>query len=182
MSKKKGRRRPQKTEQQKQAEQERLDKNRKQQSLQSMYFNRFLVVRYMLAIFVFANFAWCYLSWGELGGYIGLAMLILAALPMFEMGRMHAKTNGSFKWTWLYFNLQWLLNLILCVLVWVAPMKYSFSFLTDIILARGIGFGISLIGLIMATIVNIRLRKIDMRTDKQLERIRFFENKYRIRA
>lgn len=155
-------------------------KQKQKASIKSMYFNRLLMVRYFLAIFVFSNFAWTYLNWGSFIGTVGLFLLVLALFPAFEMAKAYGKHDPALKGTWVYFILQFLLCLVMCVMIWTAPVSFLFTFMTETTLSRVLGFGISLIGLVLSFLVLRRLYRVQAGADKQLQRILFFENKYNL--
>ena len=101
--------------------QSQLDRNKKISSLKTMYFNRFLMVRYILAVMVFASFFLAFLSWQPFTGYAAAALLVFAALPMWELGNMYGKAEPSVKWTRRYYMVQLVFNCGLCLVCWMAP-------------------------------------------------------------
>ncbi|MCF0259231.1 MAG: hypothetical protein HUJ54_05170 [Erysipelotrichaceae bacterium] len=155
-------------------------RERQKASMKSMYFNRFLMVRYMLALFFFSNFFWTLFSWGNPIGYFGAFMTAFGLLPMYETFKMYGQTKPVYKFTKLYFWVQWVTTMIMMVLCFTS-CKFIFPFLNmDNSASRPTAFVISAIGFVCATLVVRRLNQIDKGTDKQYKRIQYFETKYRL--
>ena len=155
-------------------------RERQKMSIKSMYFNRFLLVRYTLAIFFFANFFWALLSWGSPVGYFAAVLVLLALAPIFEMFKMYGKTKPEYRFTKFYFWLQWVITSVMLVLSFTS-FSFIYPFLnSEMMASRAIGFGISAFGCLMATLVVRRIGQIDHGTDKQFQRIQYFETKYRL--
>ena len=155
-------------------------RDRQKASMRSMYFNRFLMVRYMLALFFFANFFWALFSWGNPIGYFAAFLVAFSLLPMYESFKMSGKTKQEYKFTKLYFWVQFVTTLIMMVLCFTS-CQFIFPFLNmDNAASRPTAFAISAIGFVCATLVVRRIDQIDKGTDKQLKRIQYFETKYRL--
>lgn len=160
--------------------QSQLDRNKKISSLKTMYFNRFLMVRYILAVMVFASFFLAFLSWQTFTGYAAAALLVFAALPMWELGNMYGKAEPSVKWTRRYYMVQLVFNCGLCLVCWMAPMSSVLPFFADVSAARILATVLLAAGGVLCVLCLRRLDKIEAGRDKQLARIRFFEEKYRL--
>ncbi|WP_297568797.1 hypothetical protein [uncultured Faecalibaculum sp.] len=157
-----------------------LDTNKKISSLKTMYFNRFLMVRYILAVMVFANFFLAYLCWPAFTSIAAGIMLVLSIGPMWEMGKMYGHTEPAVRWTRRYYVLQLVINCGFCFLVWAAPMASVFPFFADVLAAKIIASVILAFGAVLCILCLRRLDRIQAGRDKQLARIRFFEEKYRL--
>lgn len=157
-----------------------MTKERQKASLKSMYYNRFLMVRYCLAVFFFADFFWGVLSWGTLAGCLGIGLVVLGIMPVWEMGKMYGVTEPARNWTRMYFRLQLVISLAVCVLVWTSPMQSIYPFFNETALTKTIGFLLPLCGVLMSWLCVRRISKIDQGCDRQLQRIQFFETKYNL--
>lgn len=157
-----------------------LDRNKKISSLKTMYFNRFLMVRYILAVMVFANFFLAYLCWGTFTGIAALVLMILGILPMWEMGKMYGHTDPSVRWTRRYYLIQLVFNCGLTLVIWMAPMESVLPFFADVLAAKIIATLVLMFGGVLCVLCLRRLDRISAGKDKQLARIRFFEDKYRL--
>lgn len=157
-----------------------LLRNRRIASMKTLYFNRFILARYSLAIFFFSNFLLAYLCFPEIAGIGAVGMLIMAILPIWEMGKMYGEVAPKYKMTKYFFVLQWFFNLILIFMTALQPVSQTFPFLTDISTSRIVMLVVLVIGLALVTFVLYRFYQIDRNVDKAYRRIEFFEKKYRM--
>lgn len=153
---------------------------RRIRSLTTLYYNRFMLVRYTCAACFFGNFFLVYLTWGTWIGFVALALMILALPAFWQLGTMFGKSKVKYQWIKLYTPVQWVFNAALFVLIWTVPMTHVFPFFSETPIGRATAAAFVGIGLIMLTLSNLRLHKIDSNIDKTFRQIKFYEEKYNL--
>lgn len=159
-------------------EKNRLEEKRKQMSLKTMYFNRFLLVRYITAVFFFLNLYWFFslvLS-GTIWSVVPGITLLIIIKAIYEQFTLSASDVDDAKCTGFLFKLISIINLlVLIIVIPTALFNQLFPFLTNSITSRRFIIGITLIGLAFCVVILKRLYKIKNRTDKQLQRVKQYE-------
>ncbi|WP_285944510.1 hypothetical protein, partial [Faecalibaculum rodentium] len=79
-----------------------------------------------------------------------------------------------------YYMVQLVFNCGLCLVCWMAPMSSVLPFFADVVAARILATVLLAAGGVLCVLCLRRLDKIEAGRDKQLARIRFFEEKYRL--
>lgn len=154
--------------------------NRKKTSLKNMYFNRFLLIRYLLAIFVFSNFYWSIFSSGTFISIIPIMLLLLSCLAAYEMFKVLGQKDPIIHWTHLFFKLQMIVCGVGMIVLITFPVSEIIPFLTNTSLAQLIGFILFGSGFFMCLLVRKRLHQIELKSDKQYQRIQYYEKTLKI--
>ena len=143
-----------------------------------MYFNRFLLVRYITAVFFFLNLYWFFslvLS-GTIWSVVPGITLLIIIKAIYEQFTLSASDVDDAKCTGFLFKLISIINLlVLIIVIPTALFNQLFPFLTNSITSRRFIIGITLIGLAFCVVILKRLYKIKNRTDKQLQRVKQYE-------
>lgn len=159
-------------------EKNRLEEKRKLMTLNSMYFNRFLLVRYITAIMFFSNLYWLFslILSHVVWWIIPCTNLLIMIKAVYEQFSMNGTVVDESPRTEFLFKFIAIINLLVIIIVIPTPLfNQLFPFLKNNIESRGFIGIIILIGLTLCAISIKRLQKIKYRADKQLQRIKQYE-------
>lgn len=157
-----------------------MEKNKRTQAIKNMYFNRYLFCRYALALFFFVNFYLAVLMPTTLFGMGAILLTVLAVAAMVESGTQYSKKDRYCKFMALFFIVQAFYNIAMLGALLAMPTGEVLPFLKSNDDAASFAIVACLIGLGCVAFSLFRLYQIWHNTDKQLQRIQFFEKKYNL--
>lgn len=157
-----------------------LEKNKRIQAIKNMYYNRYLFCRYALALFFFVNFYLAFLMPTTFFGIGAIILTVLAIAAMIEMGTQYSRKDRYCKFLALFYIVQTFYNVAMLGALMAMPTGDVLPFLKSNADASAFAIIACLFGLGCAGFSLFRLYQIWRNTDKQMQRIRFFEKKYNL--
>lgn len=157
-----------------------LEKNKRMQAIKNMYYNRYLFCRYALALFFFTNAYLALLMPTSLFGIGAIIMTVLAVFAMIESGTQYSKMHRYCKWMAVFYVAQAFYNVAMLGALMAMPTGEVLPFLKSSPDAAAFAIIACLFGLGCIAFSLFRLYQIWRNTDKQMQRIQFFEKKYNL--
>ncbi|WP_182200246.1 hypothetical protein [Paraliobacillus salinarum] len=162
----------------KKIEKESVEDNRRKLAIKSMYYNRYLLVRYVSALFFFTNLYWLIsLSMSSSNMYIlPLALMIIILFSVAEQVKIFSKHTNNPKLTKYCFMAIFFTNILLIISTCFSPIFTKlYPFLTNQVKSQFMVLTVLSLGLLLSTLILLRLYKIKQNTDKHFTRIKAYE-------
>lgn len=158
-----------------------LTHNKRVAAIKNMYFNRYLLCRYSLALFFFTNFYLAILTPDTLVGIGAIVLTVLGGISAIEMAMQYSRKDHYCISLVVFFVSQTLFNAALSAALLAMPAGTVLPFLKSTSEATIFGLVLSLSGLTLSAFCLYRLYQIYNKSDKQMQRIQFFEKKYNMK-
>ena len=157
-----------------------LTKSKRMAAIKNMYYNRYLFCRYALAMFFFANFYLAILAPNTPVGIGAIVLTVLGGISAFEVGIQYSRKDHYCITLVITFAAQAMFNTAISAALMAMPAGDVLPFLQSTGDATAFGLVLSLSGLAVAGFALYRLYQIYNKSDKQMQRIEFFEKKYNL--
>ncbi|MDQ0221908.1 hypothetical protein [Streptococcus moroccensis] len=154
-----------------------LEKRKQDAAIKTMYYNRYFMIRYVTVFFLVINLNWVailYLMDSPTMMLIPCLLLVFAIRAMWEQYTMYTKDQKKARYTKYFHWTSMVINLVIIILVIFQQHQSLFPFIKMSLAGTITVISIQLIGLLLSSLVLVKLKKINLKKDKQYKRVKHY--------
>lgn len=157
---------------------EKAEEQRQKNAIKTMYYTRYFLIRYVVTFFFFVNLYWAlmqYLSNSVKGMFVPLALLLVGAIAMWEQFTMFTTEQPEAKMTKLFFKVTIIVNSFLVFATLFNQSFFLYPFFNETAKSKMVIIAIAGLGILLASLMLVKINRIDVNKDKQFARINRYE-------